>query len=192
MKPKRIVAFDGLRCIACLLVLASHCGVLRQGGFANRVFFVLSGFLCVRYGHEKVFLSVKEIIYYYLKKIIRIIPSFYLILFSLQFFTGMFSEQELVENMFFVKSTGVWWFLQQTVVFYIFVPLIHIIILGIKKILHTVKVNSERMNCVIIAVLIFGLAFYFSKRPLFYLYGNGKYIGFCLDMFLIGIGFRYI
>ena len=192
MKSKHFDAFDGLRCIACILVLASHVGVLSQGGFANRIFFVLSGFLCVRFGHEEVFLSVREILYYYFKKVIRIIPSFYLILFSVQFFTRMFSKQEIIDNMFFVKSTSVWWFLQQTVVFYLFVPLIHYVIVIVKKVLHSINGYDKKNNCIIIAGCIFILSFFFSRKPLFYLYGNGKYIGFALDMFLIGIGCRYV
>lgn len=195
MKPKRtkhFVAFDGLRCYACLLVLASHVQVLGQGGFANRLFFVLSGFLCVRYAKEEVFFSVKEIIYYYLKKMIRILPSFYLILFGIQFFTLRFTKQELIDNMLFVRSTGVWWFLQHTVVFYLFVPFIHIIIALIRKILKVLRLKYSAVQSLCIAISLFACAYYFSKHPLFYLNGNGIELAFSLDMFMIGMGFRYV
>lgn len=192
MQSNRINAFDGVRCIACLTVLASHVSFLSQGGYANRIFFVLCGFLSLHCGAEERFFSIRETVTYYGKRAIRILPSFYLILFGAQFFLNCFTRRELFENLLFLKSYSVWWFLQHTVVFYLCVPFLHILFAALKRVLRRLGVCTDRALYLFLSAAVYLLALAAAKGPMFALFGNGVWIRFQLDMFLIGMGTRYL
>jgi peptidoglycan/LPS O-acetylase OafA/YrhL len=86
MTPSKfyIPSLDGMRTIAFLMVFLSHAGAAHivPGGFGVTVFFFLSGYLIttlLRREYEKnQFINFKH---FYLRRIVRIWPSFYLVLF---------------------------------------------------------------------------------------------------------------
>ena len=83
MQEKRNSSLDGVRAIAITLVVASHTGILGQGGLGNAIFFCLSGFLAAipfKQDVEKDFLSIKTILNYYLNRLIRILPVYYVVI----------------------------------------------------------------------------------------------------------------
>ena len=79
-----IPSLDGMRTIAFLLVFVGHTGATKivPGGFGVTVFFFLSGYLIttlLRREYEKnQFINLKH---FYLRRILRIWPGFYLVLF---------------------------------------------------------------------------------------------------------------
>ena len=86
MTPSKfyIPSLDGMRTIAFLLVFVGHTGATKfvPGGFGVTVFFFLSGYLIatlLRREYEKnQFINLKH---FYLRRILRIWPGFYLVLF---------------------------------------------------------------------------------------------------------------
>ena len=71
---------DGLRGIAIIIVVLSHCGILYQGGIANALFFALAGFFLInpfKDSYEKRFLSIRSLLKFYKSKVIRILPAYY-------------------------------------------------------------------------------------------------------------------
>ncbi|EGR1345806.1 acyltransferase, partial [Vibrio parahaemolyticus] len=75
---------DGLRAISVLLVLFYHVKLpLFSGGFIGvDVFFVISGFLITKIIYPKIKSGTFSYYDFYNKRIKRILPIFYLVLFS--------------------------------------------------------------------------------------------------------------
>ena len=87
----RLVQFDGLRGVAIIIVVLSHCNILNQGGVANAIFFALSGFLLInpfKNAYEERFLSIWNILKFYKSRALRIMPAYYLVLLILYLQTG--------------------------------------------------------------------------------------------------------
>jgi len=86
MTPSKfyIPSLDGMRTIAFVIVFLSHAGATRfvPGGFGVTVFFFISGYLIttlLRREYEKN--QVINLKHFYLRRIVRIWPGFYLVLF---------------------------------------------------------------------------------------------------------------
>lgn len=80
---------DGLRAMCIAIVVASHTrafGMYGQGGLAVAFCFVISGFLAVspaqKDGEEKIIGNMNGILIYYIKRIIRLLIPYYIILIS--------------------------------------------------------------------------------------------------------------
>jgi len=92
MAPSKfyIPSLDGMRTIAFIIVFLSHAGATKivPGGFGVTVFFFLSGYLIttlLRREYEKnQFINLKH---FYLRRIVRIWPGFYVVLFLGVFLT---------------------------------------------------------------------------------------------------------
>jgi len=80
--PPYIPSLDGLRAVSFFIVFLAHAGVpYFPGGFGVTVFFYLSGFLIttlMRVEHEKT--GTVNLPHFYLRRVLRILPPFYLIL----------------------------------------------------------------------------------------------------------------
>lgn len=93
-----IPSLDGIRTVAFLLVFVSHAGLgnIIPGGFGVTVFFFLSGYLIttlLRREHDR-YESI-DFKLFYIRRILRIWPSFYLVLILGAILTalGLFKEQ---------------------------------------------------------------------------------------------------
>ena len=98
----RLVQFDGLRGIAIIIVVLSHCYIMNQGGVANAIFFALSGFLLInpfKDAYEQRFLSIWSILKFYKSRALRILPAYYFVLLILFLQTGF----NVIEKDVFLK-----------------------------------------------------------------------------------------
>lgn len=187
-------SLDGMRTVAITLIVASHTGILGQGGFGNAMFFCLSGFLSsipFRQDVESTYLSIKEIIKYYFNRIMRIIPTFWVVIAAVYFLTRTFFSGKInfIENMFFIDGYMHLWFLQQQMLMYLMVPFIFLFILLVKKIF---KFKYNDILCAAILLLVAFLAHNFLTADIFYLHGRGGPQQFRIGQFLIGMAFGYL
>ena len=183
---------EGLRCLACLLVVAGHCnmmGLRGHGGVPVAFFFALSGFLLAapweKDGEEK-YLSWKYLLKnYYLKKAARLLPPYYIILFGHAYLQNSF--QVLEGDLFFTNSSGHYWYIQQYFVMLLVAPLIILAICVLKSIIH--------MNNYLVALILLIGAYCFKTyvtSNVFSLMGNGKRQEFRMALFLVGMAFGYL
>ena len=130
---------EGLRGIAILLIIASHTGVLLQGGLGNAIFFAASGFFAASpfrlNGGEDRFLTPRGIGDYYLSKLLRILPVYWITVTAIQLVTHEWfkTTRDLVRCLLFIDSYRHLWFLQNIMVFYLVTPLVMILLHFIRK-----------------------------------------------------------
>lgn len=191
---KRDSAIDGLRALAATMVVASHTGVLSQGGLSVAVFFALSGFLTSmaigKTDAESRFLSPKCIFGYYFNRFIRILPVYYVIIVSVYLFSNLFitNRTQFIRCMLLLEGFEHLWYLQHQIVLYIFVPFV---MLG----MHLVK-KVWRFGCAdAVCALILFVAAWKGRRIIpgqIVLYGNGQMIPLNFELFTIGMAFGYL
>ncbi len=80
--PRHIPSLDGLRAVSFLIVFVAHAGVHEvPGGFGVTVFFFLSGFLITTLMRmEREATGTVNLPHFYLRRVLRILPPFYLVL----------------------------------------------------------------------------------------------------------------
>ena len=125
----RNAAIDGLRAFFAMLIVASHCGILGQGGVGNNFFFCLAGFMAAqpfKENPEEGFLGSRGVFRYYRGRFLRVVVPFWIILIMVKACTGAryFTLRSLIENMLFVKMYAHLWFLQNLMVMYLLLPFI--------------------------------------------------------------------
>ena len=199
MDNKRNNALDGLRFWAIALVIASHSGFLLQGGIGNDIFFALSGLLAVSPFKDKDVTSLFKDGYiwkYYLKRIVRIIPTFwFFLIFSTTFFSfynifDFSTFDSLTLNAFFIKSKGHLWFIQQEMVFYIMVPFLLFAIGLVKVILKRFGLKKSKVDAistVFFTIFVILALKRIIKLPNIVLQGNGGNSVFRYNGFFIGM-----
>ncbi|MDO5135675.1 MAG: acyltransferase [Eubacteriales bacterium] len=137
----RVAAIDTLKAWAIFIVVLSHNQVMEQGGVGNCIFFAVSGFMAAapfsKNPFENRFTSVKSFFTYYAGKIVRIMPSFWIVLLcSYMIFPGG-SARELFSAMLLKDVTGHIWFLQNTMLLYFLTPFLgaalHLLSIGHQK-----------------------------------------------------------
>ncbi len=190
MDTTRFDQLDGFRAFAIFLVVASHTysfGMTGQGGLGVAIFFTLSGFLLAipwTQDAEERFCSISSIPVFYLKRFLRLIPPYYLILLCVYWVTD--SSENLLGNLLFFNCQGHLWFLQQEVLFYFLAPFLVLLLFFLKK-----KCGISNLW---LGFLLLIAAFLFQKyftAQVFYLIGNGKEQSFRIGLFLTGMAFGY-
>ncbi len=196
-------AIQGLRFWAIALIIASHCGFLAQGGLGNCIFFAMSGFfVCQPFNdsdYEYSYFRPGTFLKYYIKRIIRIIPVAWICMAFAAWglrvldFRDYTTENSLVLNMFFIRSKGHLWFLQQEIFFYVCAPFM-LLAVGIIKKLFSPVIKKGAMNFVIFIALTVCVFISYHYLPLtgFLLKGNGGAQVPMLWLFLIGMSFAYL
>lgn len=139
---------------------------------------------------------------YYIGRVFRILPVFWCyLLFAALLFPGRFfifsdltSYASFFQNMFFIKSQGHLWFLQQEVVFYTIVPVILIMLALIKKICPQINNKEIISELVCVIAMLVGTFFAIKYFPnvSFRLNGNGGEIAFRLASFMLGMTTAYL
>jgi peptidoglycan/LPS O-acetylase OafA/YrhL len=152
MSARHIPSLDGIRAVSFMMVFAAHAGVpysFVAGDFGVTVFFFLSGFLIttlLRREHEKN--GSINIRFFYLRRALRILPPFYLVILSATLITlaiyppgTMSASTMLAEALFYANywgiygtnqeapGTGVVWSLAVEEHFYLLFPLLYVAML---------------------------------------------------------------
>jgi len=146
--PIHIPSLDGLRAVSFLIVFVAHAGLGRviPGGFGVTVFFFLSGFLITTLMRQE-YETHGAVSYrlFYLRRILRILPPFYIVLAlstllalahvvpgdvqvrSVVAQAAHYANYFIVEHGYvgFAKGTDVYWSLAVEEHFYLFFPLLY-------------------------------------------------------------------
>lgn len=192
-KRKNIPELDGIRGLAILLVIASHTnsfGLTGQGGIGVWIFFVLSGFLLAQpFVAKPELANLKYFSKFYIRRLKRIIPMYYVIILMFVIFLPRFigDETSIFKHLVFAQANGHLWSTQQEICFYILCP----IILYLNYILIK-KANISNFQISILLIVESLLFDEFLTTKVFYLNGNGKPQVFYISVFLIGIAFSYL
>ncbi|MCR5449556.1 MAG: acyltransferase [Solobacterium sp.] len=132
------VQLEGLRAFGVILVVMSHVDILNQGGIGNAIFYCLGGFLALnpfRDLNETNFRRKEDILNYYKRRALRILPVYYIVLFLVNVLTlgKTMSLFQLLGCVFFFNSYHHLWFIQQMMFMYLLTPLIMRIMLFLKE-----------------------------------------------------------
>ncbi len=190
LKTNRLIQFDGLRGIAIIIVVMSHCGILRQGGVANAIFFALAGFLLInpfKDAYEQRFLSIWNILKFYRSRALRILPAYYLVLGFLFIQTGfsVIQKETFISLLNFGDIYEHLWYVYSYFWLMFFIPYVFWILLLLAK-----KISFLRKDlvCAVIFIILSALI------RLFYLFSDMFDIRLDQLMICIAAGyvFRYI
>ena len=182
----RCLQLDGLRGFAIILVVMSHCSILNQGGVANAMFFVLSGFLLInpfKDGYEQRFLSVKGILRYYRGRVFRILPAYYLVILFIFAQTGFskIAKADFIKLLYFGEAYRHLWYLYAVVRDMLIIPVVFVILLFAAK---KIKFLNNDLVCALIMFLLAGVV----RRLLFHV----DWYDIRFYQFLLGICAAYL
>jgi peptidoglycan/LPS O-acetylase OafA/YrhL len=121
-----VYALDGLRGVAAIMVVADHSWGRFTGLGAGGVwiFMSLSGFLLARpfIRQPKQALSLQYWGNFFLRRIRRIVPAYYVYIIVIYVFT--FRSDEAIRHFLFLEGSGHLWVVPQEVLFYLLTPII--------------------------------------------------------------------
>lgn len=186
----RLVQFDGLRGIAIILVVLSHCLILNQGGVANGIFFAVSGFLLInpfKDAYEQRFLSIWNILRFYKSRAIRILPAYYIVLLFIFLQTGfdLIPKDTFIKLLYFGDIYGHLWYVYAYFWLMYIIPFVFFFLLLLAK-----KIRFLR-NDLVCACIFISLAAIIAV-----IYRNIEMFDIRLDQLMIGIAagylFRYV
>jgi len=134
--PERLNALDGLRGLAAMMVIADHTCPWFKGVGASGVwiFFALSGFLLARpfIINPQIVLSFADLSGYFRRRLIRILPMYYTLIFAVYVVSGRFSLAFM--HGIFLEGDGYLWALPQEVLFYLLWPcVVFFLVLPLKR-----------------------------------------------------------
>jgi len=192
----QLLAIHWFRFWGMTLIIASHCKIGLQGGFGNAIFFAIAGFLAaspIIPNSEERFLSLRAIVTYYMRKFIRIIVPYWLILLffytlNLASFNRYFQLNDtssIWANILLINPQGHLWFLQNLLLMYAVTPLI-LIPLAILK-----KWGGRDDHCAILLLIITFTLWKFLTIDVFYLNANKTKQVFRIWQYTIGMSGCY-
>ncbi len=182
----RFTQFDGLRGVAIIIVVLSHCSILNQGGVANAIFFALTGFLLLnpfKDSYEQRFLSIRSILKFYGSKALRILPAYYLVLLFIRLQTGydVIPRDTYISLLYFGNIYGHLWYVYAFFWVMYIIPFVFVAILLLAKNIKALR------NDLVVAVVFILLA---AAARLFFLYTGMFDLRF--DQLMLGIAAGYI
>ena len=177
---------DGLRGVAIIIVVLSHCDILNQGGVANALFFAIAGFLLInpfKDEYENRFLSIRSILKFYKSRALRILPGYYLVLLFIYLQTGfnLIPKSEFLNLLFFFGIYRHLWFISTYFWLMIIIPFVFAGLLLLAKI---IKPLNNDIVCAVVFLILAAL-FRFVLLPMDQLYIR-------IDQLMLGICAGYI
>lgn len=182
----RCVQMDGLRGFAIIIVVLSHCSILNQGGIANALFFVLSGFLFInpfKDSYEQRLLSVKGVLKYYKGRAVRILPTYYLVLLFIiaQTHFRVIPKDVFLKLLYFGEPFRHLWYLYSIVRVMLVIPLVFVVFLLVAK---KLRFLNNDLVCAVLFLILAGLVRWLYKKTGWY--------DIRLYQFMLGICFAYV
>lgn len=182
----RLLQFDGLRGIAIIIVVLSHCNIMNQGGVANAIFFALSGFLLItpfKDAYEQRFLSIWSILKFYKSRALRILPAYYFVLLILFLQTGfnVIEKDVFLELLYIGDIHGHLWFVYAYFWLMYIIPFIFFFFLLLAK---KIKFLRNDLVCACIFISLSALIRFF--------YLGSDMFDIRLDQLMLGIAAGYI
>lgn len=195
MEPKankHLRYIDGYKGLAIILVIIGHLNILNLGSVCNCIFFVVSGFLAVSPFKEtdNRFRSIKDILYYYYGKIIRIIPSLYIVLLLVLLLTDehFMPISKNISNFFLTDMYAHLWFVQQIMFMYLITPLTTLFFSLLSRLSKFFKSNLTKAIIALIIAAVF--RFFLTPDYFYFRYSSGRIVIY-LHEFLIGCAVAY-
>ena len=182
----RLIQFDGLRGIAIITVVLSHCNILNQGGVANAIFFALSGFFLInplKDAYEQRFLSIWNILKFYKSRAIRIMPAYYIVLLILYLQTGfkVIEKDVFLKLLYFGDIHGHLWYVYAFFWLMYIIPFVFVVLLLLAK---KIKFLRNDLVCAIIFIVL--------SAVIRILYMNSDMFDIRMDQLMLGIASGYI
>lgn len=164
----RLLQFDGLRGIAIIIVVLSHCDIMNQGCAANGIFFALTGFLLInpfKDAYEQRFLSVWNILKFYKSRAVRILPAYYIVLLIVFLHTGfnVIKKETFINLLYFGEIHEHLWYVYAYVWLMYVIPFVFLLLLLLAK---KIKFLRNDLVCAIIFLVMSALirVFYLSNE----------------------------
>lgn len=180
---KNLDALDGIRGLAVLMVVASHChglGLARHGAVGVWLFFTLSAFLLCgpMLARPEGLLAPARLRRYGARRIRRIVPAYYTVL-GISFFWVSGDLGTLFRHLAFLEGNGIWWTIPQEMLFYVVLPFLA----ASHRWLFRGSPPATALGLAAAAVL----ANHFLTPAILSLRGNGSDQPFYLGTFLCGM-----
>ncbi|MCR4587818.1 MAG: acyltransferase family protein, partial [Lachnospiraceae bacterium] len=197
---KRDHSIEFLRVLAIILIIASHCKILEQGGVGNCIFFALSGFFIVapfKEDTELAFLSPKEWLRYIGKRLLRVLPAYYTYLIAITYLLGLLHVNDfetvasLPLHLCFYMASGHLWFIQQEMLFFLLCPLLMCLLGLIRMVLEKRKVSAAVSDLILAGVLILLCVLSLEFLHIM-LHGNNTLVRFMPERIMAGMVFGYM
>ena len=185
---------EGLRAFGVVLVVLSHVNILNQGGIGNAIFYCLGGFLALnpfRDNNEINYIGKQNILNYYKRRILRILPSYYLILAGVYALTAgkVMTPFQLLGCILFFNSYHHLWFLQQMMFMYLLTPLIMQLMVLLKRKIGFFE-SDATCFCFVLFISVI-LRFTLNVKYIF-LPKDGSRYEFKIWQYTAGIAFGYL
>ena len=192
--PLRNSAIDGLRAFFMIIIVMSHCGLFAQGGVGNCFFFTLSGFLLVglnRPEPEERFLSLRGILRFYVDKAVRILPTYWVTIIIAKLCTGatFYDRQLFIDVLLMRDGWGPFWYLQNLMVIYLFIPLVMIPLGLVRRLFKDDR--ADLISAALLAVVSYATRTYLTT-DIISLYGRGVENQLWIWAVAIGMAFAYL
>ncbi len=134
---ERNTALDGLRGFAALMVIVEHSvafGAYGIGRVGVYIFFILSAFLLSSQFLEKrgKAFQLSALINYFTKRILRIYPLFAIVVLVIGLLRFWYSA-DILRHLLLIRGDGIFWTIQQEVLFYVFLPVIMFVVYRLTK-----------------------------------------------------------
>ncbi|MFH0784867.1 MAG: acyltransferase [Pseudomonadota bacterium] len=174
-------ALDGLRGLAAFLVLVDHTGVPGCNGIGMIgvvMFFCLSGFLLTipfaKNGAK--IIDIASVQSYFLRRVRRIAPMFYAIIFTTYFFDGRI--EDTLRSALFLQGNSIYWTVLQEMHFYLLLPIV--------MLCNHLLLRDTRW-LIVLFLLVLSFAFDHSLVSTYKVYGLGQSQTLYAGLFLGGM-----
>lgn len=183
---KNIIALDGLRGFAAILVLADHTGLAYTKGIGATgvwIFFCLSGFLLsIPFVKNPALIkSPAYLEHYMLRRIKRIVPMYYFILIVLYLLRGRL--EGFIRHATFIQGDGIYWSVPQEMFFYMILPFV--------LVLNYYLCRGNTKIMIFLTLTFAVISNQYLNTDYVYIYGNGSKMALLAGIFLSGVCLSY-